>query len=174
MLFNVVSNKSKKYPIKIKFSKEFKVKVPSQHNFEKSFIQDHGCSLAAFYMGLQFIGVKKSMNKCLEYLEKNYDLNGRSKYSLEQIFNAINKICKGRAVFYKSISKTKLKQELKNGNMLLFEEKDPIHSAVLLWNGNKIFRFSDGKYKKVTAKHEINIKCTDGYYGGCVIVKRKG
>ena len=57
--------------------------------------------------------------------------------------------------------------------MVLYEEKDPIHTAVLLWDGKKIIRFSDGKYKKVSLEQELKKRCGDTYYGGCIIVKKK-
>ena len=58
--------------------------------------------------------------------------------------------------------------------MILFEEKDPIHSAVLLWDGKKIKRFSDGGYKNVTIEQETKKRCGDAYYGGCIVIKKRG
>lgn len=173
MLFKIIKKNNKKFPYKIKFSDGTKVPVPSQHDFPQSFIRSHGCSLSAFYMALRFCGKKKSITKCLSYMSDKHPLKGRSKYSIRQVFHAINEICPGSTTFSEKPSKAKIKKELKAGNMVLFEEKNPIHTSVLLWDGEKILRFSDGAYKKVTINQELNNRCTDQYYGGCVIVKRR-
>ena len=167
------ARRKKKYPYKIKFSDGRSVPVPSQHDFADNFIQNHGCSLAGFYMALRFVEKKKSMEKCCTYMREHYSLNGKAKYSLRQIANAINELSDGTpAKFYEKISKAEMKKTLKRGNMVLFEEKNPIHTAVLLYNGKKFKRFSDGKYNSVTVAQEIRKRCGDGWYGGCVVVKK--
>ena len=164
-----------KFPYRIYLDNGRIIPVPSQHHFSSSYVKNHGCSLAAMYMGLRFLGIKKSMTNCKKYMDKNYGLHGRSKYSLNQIAKAINKIVSGSpAKFYKNLSSEKIKEALKNGNMILFEEKDPIHSAVLLWDGKKIKRFSDGGYKNVTIEQETKKRCGDAYYGGCIVIKKRG
>ena len=123
-------------------------------------------------MGLRFAGVKKSMKKCLKYLQENHSKGARANYNLQQVCAAINKLAPGNsAKFYKKISKVEMKKALKRGDMVLYTEKDPIHTAVILWNGRKFKRFSDGKYKSVTLAWEIRKRCGDGWYGGCVVVK---
>lgn len=150
------------------------IPVPSQHHFKSDYIQHHGCSLVGFYMALRFLGVKKSMAWCKKYLDKNYGLKGRSKYPLKIIAEAINAIVpKKPAVFKKSPSAATMRSNLKSGNLVLFEEKNPIHTVVLLRSGAKIKRFSDGGYKNVTVVQEVSKRCGDSYYGGCIIIKRK-
>ena len=177
-LFEIVPVKNKarkkKYPYKIKFTDGRIVPVPSQHDFtDCSFIRRHGCIVAAFYMGLRFAGVKKSMKKCLKYLKENHPKGNRSHYTLQQVYDSINNLApENPATFYGKISKQEMKKALKAGNMVLYTEKDPIHTAVLLWNGRKYKRFSDGKYKSVTLSWEIRKRCGDDWYGGCVIVRK--
>lgn len=176
-LFDIVpttkTSRKKKYPYKVKFANGQIVPVPSQHNFANKIIQNHGCSLAGFYMGLRFIGKKKSMGKCYAYMREHYDLKGKAKYSLRQITDAINKLSdKNPAKFYAKISRTEMKKVLKRGDMILFEEKNPVHTAVIVWNGKKFKRFSDGKYKSVSIAWEIRKRCGDDWYGGCVIVRK--
>ena len=113
------------------------------------------------------------MTQCKKYLDKNYGLAGHSKYSLRQISKAINAIASGSpATFKKAASADVIKKNLEKGNMVLFEEKNPIHTAVLLQIGAKTKRFSDGGYKNVTVAQEISKRCGDAYYGGCVIIKK--
>ena len=67
----VKNEKRKKiYPYKIKLSDGLVIPLPSQYDFDNSYIRSKGCIIAAFYMGLRFVGVKKSMAQCLKYLTK--------------------------------------------------------------------------------------------------------
>lgn len=162
-----------KYPYRIHLDNGRIIPVPSQHHFKSDYIQTHGCSMVGFYMALRFLGVKKSMAWCKKHMDKNYGLNGHAKFNLRQVAAAINEIDKSKpATFKKSPSAATIRSNLKRGNMVLFEEKSPIHTAVLLWNGTKVKRFSDGGYKNVTVAQEINKRCGDAYYGGCIIVKK--
>lgn len=125
-------------------------------------------------MAMRFIGIKKSMSWCKSYMDKHYKLNGRAKFNLEKISKAINKIASGSpANFRKSPPTNAIKKALARGDMVLFEERDPIHTAVLLQKGKDVLRFSDGKYKRVTADQEVKKRCSDFYYGGCVIIRKR-
>lgn len=177
-LYTIKQNKNKKtkakYPYRIYLNNGRIIPVPSQHKFKNTFIQKHGCSLVAFYMALRFLGVKKSMAWCKKYLNKNFKLNGHAKYSLAQVAKAINKTVSGSpAAYHRPASAETVRNALKNGKMVLFEETNPVHSVVLLYDGVKIKRFSDGSYKNITVNNEVKKRCGDNYYGGCVIIKRK-
>lgn len=162
-----------KFPYRIYLDNGRIVPVPSQYKFKSDYIRTHGCSLVGFYMALRFLGVKKSMAWCKRYMDKNYGLNGHAKFNLRQVAAAINEIDSSKpATFKRSPSAATIRSNLKKGNLILFEEKNPIHTAVLLWNGTKVKRFSGGGYKNVTVAQEINKRCGDAYYGGCIIVKK--
>ncbi len=166
--------RKKKYPYKIKFSGGKVVPLPSQYDFNDSYIQSKGCIIAAFYMTLRFVSVKKSMVQCLKYLQDNYSKGNHKNYNLEIACKAINRLAPDTpAKFYKKITKEKMKKALKAGHMILFTERNPIHTAVLMWNGKKVVRFSNGKYKTVTVAQEIRKRCSDSWYGGCVVVRKK-
>lgn len=163
-----------KFPYRIYLDNGQIIPVPSQYKFKSDYIRTHGCSLVGFYIALRFLGVKKSMAWCRNYLDKNQGLHGHAKFSLRQVAAAINKIVGGsRATFKKSPSADVIRKNLEKGNMVLFEERNPIHTVVLLQIGAKIKRFSDGRYKNVTVAQEINKRCGDAYYGGCVIIRKK-
>lgn len=164
--------RKKKYPYKIKFSGGKVVPLPSQYDFNDRYIQSKGCIIAAFYMALRFVSIKKSMVQCLKYLQDNYSKGNHKNYNLEIVCRAINRLASGSpAEFYRKITKEKMKKALKAGHMILYTEKEPIHTAVLMWNGKKVIRFSNGKYKAVTVAQEIRKRCGNPWYGGCVIVK---
>ncbi len=177
-LFDIVpitkASRKKKYPYKIIFADGRKVPVPSQYDFDNSsYIRSKGCIIAAFYMALRFVGIKKSMTQCLRYLQENYSKGSHINYNLQLVCKAINKLAPGNpAKFYEKISKAEMKKALKAGHMILFTEKNPIHTSVILWSGRKYKRFSDGKYKNVTVAWEIRKRCGDPWYGGCVVVKK--
>ena len=169
--FTVNKTGRAKYPYKIKYADGRKIPVPSQYDFSQAFIRTHGCSLAAMYMALRFLKKKKSMLKCLSYMQNHFDLDGRAKYNLKQVAQAINQLTGNHAEYYAGASKQRIKNALKSGHMVLFEERDPIHTAVLLYDGRKIKRFSNGKYKNVTLTQQMKKRCGDDYYRGVVIVK---
>lgn len=177
-LFSILKNtgkNKKKYPYKVKCPDGLTVPVPSQYDFTScTYIRTKGCIITAFYMGLQFVGEKKSMKSCLNYLQEHYDKGSRANYNLKHVADAINRLTSGSpAKFYKKISREEMKKALKAGHMILYTERNPTHTVVLLWNGRKIKRFSDGKIKSVTMAWEIKKRSTHEYYGGCVVIKRK-
>ena len=172
----VVGNKNKKSkkksPLRIILDSGRKIPVPSQHDFKDSFIRNHGCSLVAFYMALRFRGKKKNVHQCLDYARKH--LKCSAKYSLKELCKGINQICsKGSAVYKTSLTNEQLMSHLKKGQMVLFEERNPIHTVVLLYDANKkqVLRFSDGKKNVTTAAKENAKRCTSNNYKGIVIVK---
>lgn len=170
--FTVAKTGRVKYPCKIKYMDGRKIPVPSQYDFPQAFIRTHGCSLAAMYMALRFLKKKKSMPKCLNYMQSHFNLDGRAKYNLKQVAHAINQISGNHAEYYAGASKQRIKNALKSGHMVLFEERDPIHTAVLLYDGDKIIRFSNGGHKTVTLNEIMSKRSTDGYYKGCAVIRR--
>ncbi len=162
----------KKYPWRIILQNGRSIPVPSQHNFKNSFIQQHGCSLVAFYMSLRYKGTKKNMQQCLSYARKK--LKRGAKYPLTEICKGINSICPGKpAVYYKSLTNAQLEAKLRKGYMVLFEEGNPIHTVVLLRDSKsgKTWRFSDGKKSATTVEKENKKRCTNEKYRGIVVVK---
>ena len=105
--FTVNKTGRTKYPCKIKYADGRKIPVPSQWDFDVYDINKKGCIIVAFYMGLRFAGVKKSMKHCLKYLQDNHSKGARANYNLQQACESINKLAPGNpAKFYEKISKT--------------------------------------------------------------------
>lgn len=173
-LFKIKKKRNKKYPYKIKHTNGARVPVPSQYDFNAYDINTKGCIIVAFYMAQRFIGKRKSVMQCLKYMQKNHPKGKRLNYNLKQVSMAINELKKkDYATYYDHISKNKMKQALRDGKMVLFTERDPIHTVVLLYNGYDVIRFSDGKYNKMSWTKEIEKRCNDDWYKGCVVVKRR-
>lgn len=162
----------KKFPWRIVLDDGRQIPVPSQYNFKSAFIRTHGCSLVAFYMALRYKGIKKNMQQCLAYCRRK--LKCGAKYPLTEIVKGINQICPGKpAVYHKSMSNDKIEAHLKKGHMILFEERSPIHTVVLLRDSKtgKIWKFSDGKKSVVTVEKENARRCTNEKYKGIIVVK---
>ena len=174
-LFKIKKKRNKKYPYKIKHTNGARVPVPSQYDFNNSeFIRNHGCIIVAFYMAQRFIGKRKSVMQCLKYMQKNHIKGSRLNYNLKQVSMAINELKKKDcATYYDHITRPEMKQTLRDGKMVLFTEREPIHTVVLLYDGCDVIRFSDGKYSKTSWTKEIEKRCNDDWYKGCVIVKRR-
>ena len=112
------------------------------------------------------------MQQVLRYARKK--LKCSAKYSLTEICKGINSICPGKpATYHKSLTTEQLKTKLKKGYMILFEEGNPIHTAVLLRDSKtgKIYRFSDGKKNVTTVEKENVRRCMNEKYKGIVVVK---
>lgn len=164
--------RKKKFPWRIVLDNGRQIPVPSQYDFKSSFIRTHGCSLVAFYMALRFRGIKKNMQQCLNFARKK--LKCGAKYPLTEIVKGINQICPGKpAIYHKSMSNDRIEAHLKKGHMILFEERNPIHTVVLLRDSKtgKIWRFSDGKKSVVTVEKENARRCTNEKYKGIIVVK---
>lgn len=174
-LFKINKKRNKKYPYKIKHTNGARVPVPSQYDFNNSeFIRNHGCIIVAFYMAQRFIGKRKSVMQCLKYMQKNHIKGSWLNYNLKQVSMAINELKKKNcAIYYDHITRPEMKQALRDGKMVLFTEREPIHTVVLLYDGYDVIRFSDGKYSKTSWTKEIEKRCNDDWYKGCVIVKRR-
>ena len=173
-LFKIKKKRNKKYPYKIKHTNGAKIPVPSQYDFDTYDINTKGCIIVAFYMAQRFIGKRKTVMQCLKYMQKNHPKGKRLNYNLKQVAMAINELKKKDcATYYDHITKTEMKQALRDGKMVLFTEREPIHTVVLLYNGYDVIRFSDGKYNKTSWIKEIEKRCNDNWYKGCVVVKRR-
>lgn len=169
---NKNSKTKKKFPLRIYLDSGRVIPVPSQHHFKSDFIQHHGCSLVGFYMALRYKGIKKNMQQVLRYSRRN--LRCYAKYPLSEVVKGINHFCSGSpATYYRNMNTDRLRRLLHRGCLALFEEGDPIHTVVLLYDARKktLYRFSDGKKSVVSTAHEMKNKCTSDKYKGIVTVK---
>lgn len=90
---------------------------------------------------------------------------------IQQVYDAILALCPGQN-FYKNPTKNQIKRHLKAGHMILLEERNPTHTAVYLWDGDKIVRFSNGGHKTVTLNQIMSKRSADGYYKGCAAIRK--
>lgn len=161
----------KKYPYTMQLEDGLKIPIPKQQKFKTKFIREHGCSLVGMYIALRWCGKEWTMGKCLRYAKKH--LKCKSKYPIVEIARALKSICGADvAKFKRTTTAEKLTGWLKRGWLIVFEERDPIHTVVLVWDGKNIKRISSGKVTTVTAGKEIKKMCKNKTYRGLIVIKK--
>lgn len=164
--------KSSAYPRKVKFNNGRVSPVPNQKKFKNSFIRNHGCSLAAFYITLRFCGIKLHMNPLLSWSRHNLKPYMRSKLTIKGVAKGINKLA-GRktATYYRSVSFQRVNKALNEGYLVLVEQGNPIHTVVLYRASGKTYKLDHGNVSKVSTKSVVNKATSNATYRGCVIVR---
>ena len=171
---------NKKYPVRIIYDDGSHILIPDSHQFG-SFCTKHGCSMAATSITLQFLGVKQKDGTAWNPLElyryaKKYigGFNG-SKLSIFGCKILINKIADApKAKWYQITGrnnkavKKRIRRALRNGKIVLFEQKDPIHTVVFLGfneKGDKVRIATYGKVQGTTLATQVNRKALHGVSG---------
>lgn len=148
----------KRYPVEWDVGKK-RILIPQQKEFG-NYCRFHGCSVTACSIALQWIGVKQEdksvWNPKEVYTKAKKTLPGYngSKLSIWGCKAIINKIA-GREVAYwysnngKRNAKIReiINKALNEGSVVLFEEKNPIHTVIFLGIDHK------GKYITATNGH---------------------
>lgn len=134
----------KRYPYQVFLASGRKILIPQQTQFG-SFCQKHGCSMAACCIGLQVVGIKQKdgsvWNPKEIYQKAKKEISGYngSKLTIWGSKSTINKIAGKEVAFWhsndgkhnKSI-RADIDKHLKDGHIILYEEKNPIHTIAIL------------------------------------------
>lgn len=159
-----------KYPYYLYIGKQ-KIPVPKQQKFKSEFIRKHGCSIVGMYIGLRFLGKKWTMKRCLSYMRKHY--SPKAKFTIRDCGKAMRAICGSERVsVHKEYTKEQLSKWLLQGNMLIFEEADPIHTVVL-YGSAVMYRISSGKITRTTLEKEWKKRCRASVYEGVIVCRTK-
>lgn len=177
---NKNKDNNKKYPVRVIYDNGQNVLIPDSHQFG-SFCTKHGCSMAASSIALQFLGVKQKDGtawnplELYQYAKKHIGGFNGSKLSVFGCKTLINKISGGtHARWYpltgrnNKAAKKRIRRALRNGKIVLFEQKDPIHTVVLLGfneKGDKVRMATYGKVQGTTLATQINKKALHGVSG---------
>ena len=170
--------KNEKYPLRIKLEDGTKIVLPRQSKFDDQWLKKHGCSLMAEYICLQWLGIKKYPIHLLKWHKKNTPEDIFAKVTVKGVSKGINNIAKGKGrAKYWSVKDTertreRLKNALKIGRFVIFEQKDPIHTVVLFQEGDQIYILNHGTCKKTTIDKMMDKLLTDTKYSGIVTVSR--
>ena len=167
-----------KYPLKIYLTTGEVMLIPRQSQFDNDWLRRHGCSIMAEYIALQWLGVKKVGKKklwpvnLLKWHKKHTPNQIAAKLLIKAIPIAIKKLSKGSAKYYKKVTKARMEAALKKGYLVIFEQKDPIHTVILIPDDGKVYVASHGKVTKTTVNKMMQTVLKSTKYRGMVIVKK--
>ena len=172
----------KRYPWEYDKGKK-RILIPQQKNFG-SYCRNHGCSVTACSIALQWIGVKQAdktvWNPKEIYLYAKEHIGGYngSKLSIWGCKNVINKIAGREVAFWHPndgkhdarIRET-IRKALEAGNVVLFEEKNPIHTVIFLGidTNNKYITATNGR---ITRRSQV-VEVRRGLHGMTGAVNQK-
>lgn len=133
----------KRYPVEWDAGKK-RILIPQQKEFG-FYCRNHGCSVTACSIALQWAGVKQSDHTVWNpkeiylYAKKHISGYNGSKLSIYGCKTVINKIAGSKvATWYSNNGKRNpsirgiINKALNEGSIVLFEEKNPIHTVVFL------------------------------------------
>ena len=160
------------YPRRVTFNNGRKSPVPNQKKFKNSFIRNHGCSMAGFYIGLRFCGKKERMNPLLKWSRSHLKKYMKAKLTIKGVAVGLNKKC-GRkvATYHKKPTWKKVDKALSAGHLVLVERGDPIHTVVLYRASGKTYMLDHGNVKKISAAKMVKKATKSSTYRGWVDVK---
>lgn len=182
----VIKMREAKYPVMAVLSTGEKLTIPKQSEFSNKWLKNHGCSLMAEYIALQFLGVKKlniGINKygvwpinLLKWHKKYTPTRIHAKVTVRGVTRGINVIGKGKgaATYHRIVTAKGMTEALKAGHIVIMEQADPIHTIALLPDADGVFMASYGKVKEVSVKAIAKTATTNAIYRGMVIVRKEG
>ncbi len=174
--------KSKNYPLEITLSTGEEIIIPRQSQFKNDWLRKHGCSLMCEYIALQWLGVKKikvSGRKCgiypvnlLKWHRKHTPDDIYAKVTVKGVSKGINELSKGNAEYHKKVNAEKMQEALDEGKIVIMEQKNPIHSIILLPDAEGIYEANHGNVKKVNVRRVAETATTSKRYRGMVVVSK--
>lgn len=146
---------NKRYPYEVKI-KGRRLLIPQQKEFG-TYCRNHGCSVTACSVALQWLGIKQedrsiwNPSEVFQRAKKEISGYNGSKLSIWGCKSIINKISGRQVAFWHSNDgkhnariRESIRKALEAGHVVLFEEKNPIHTVIFIGIDN------NGKYITVT------------------------
>lgn len=190
----ITIRKDKRYPYKVD-----NILIPQQKQFGE-YCKNHGCSVTACSIGLQSIGIKQAdgtvWNPKEIYQKAKKEIPGYngSKLTIWGCKTIMNKIAGHEVAFWYSNDgkrdfgiRGNIDKQLRAGHVVLFEEKDPVHTVAILGidskgryvvatNGKLVRRSRTGEIKKALhgltgSKNQKNWWNGKEHGAGYVVVK---
>lgn len=173
----VAKTTNKKWPVKAILQKPDKktviIKIPDKKQSKSVFVRSHGCSLEAISVALQLQGIRKTPEQIHEWCRTHLAGYNGSKVTVFGAAKVINGITgKKVAVWHSNTGKNNKKvrqninRALKQGKVVLFEQKDPIHTVVFLGHKNKKLQIATyGGVHNGTVAGQVSKKALHGKAG---------
>lgn len=173
----IVKNTGKdksKYPYYVALDSGRNISIPQQKKFG-SYCQKHGCSVTAVSIASMCCGIRQTdgtfcnPKEVYKWAKKHIKGYNGSKLSIWGCYQTLKKMGvnaewwpndgKRNALIINHIT-----QALQAGCVVLFEEKNPIHTVVFLGINpdGTTNRISNGKVKKAWVSHEVTKKALHG------------
>lgn len=169
----ITKTKSSKYPRRVTFNNGRSSPVPNQKKFKSSFIRNHGCSMAGFYIALRFCGKKEKMNPLLKWSRGHLKAYMKSKLTIKGVAKGLNKKA-GRkvATYHRVANLSKINKALDAGHLVLLETGDPIHTNVLYRSKpSHTYHLDHGNVKKINTAKMVKRATKSATYRGWVDVR---
>lgn len=170
-----IKTKSRKYPLIIILTDKTKITIPKQSEFSNQWLRNHGCSLMAEYVALQFLGLHMWPIHLLKWHKAHTPNDVKSKVTVKGVSKGIHQMAKGKgsAIYYKTPTVARIEFAMKAGHVVILEQKNPIHSIALIRDRGVTYKISYGTVTKVSVPAIAKTVTSNLTYRGMVVVKRK-
>ena len=168
----ITKTKNKKYPLKVTLSNGTALKVPKQANFDNAFLRCHGCSIMAEYLALQYIHKHIWPITILRWHRKSDQEDIKSKVTLRGVEKGINHYKPGAASYDRIPTAVEIRKHLREGHVIILEQKNPIHSIFLFHDDGKNYMISYGKVTRINVERIAKTATKNSTYRGMVIIRR--
>lgn len=167
-----------KYPLEVELGNGARILIARQSRFSDPWLKAHGCSLVAEFEALQYIGVSKKKHWPIYLEDWHRDHTPEeifAKVTVRGVAQGINELGagKGSATYSKNVTAYRIKTALKAGALVIVERAKPIHTIVLVQDGEAVYRLDAGKATKTTPEAAAKSATTSKRYRGMIIVRRK-
>lgn len=162
-----------KYPLMVILSDGSRLIIPKQQNFSNNWLKKHGCSLMAEYIALQWLGIKKYPIRLLSWHKKHTPDEIFAKVTVKGVAEGINKLSDGKAVFTRTVTAEKISKALSEGCVVIFEQKNPIHTVIVFRDKDGTYFASNGSVKKTSATRMARTALTSTKYRGMITIYKE-
>ena len=168
----VTKTKDKKYPIIVILTNGVRLKVPNQSQFSNSWLRSHGCSIMAEYLALQYVNKHIWPVNLLRWHRKHDKEDVKAKVTVKGVCKGINHYKPDSATYHAEPTCHKIETALKNGEAVILEQKNPIHSIFLVRDNGVDYIINYGKIKRVNVEKIAKTATNNKTYRGMVCVRR--
>ena len=163
---------NRKYPLKVTLSDGTVLKVPKQANFSNDWLRSHGCSIMAEYLALQYLHKHIWPITLLRWHRKSDQEDIRIKVTVKGVEKGINHYKPGAASYDRIPKAVEIRKHLREGHVIILEQKNPIHSIFLFHDDGKNYMISYGKVTRINVDRIAKTATKNSTYKGMVSIRR--
>lgn len=167
----IIKTGDRKYPLRVVLANRTVLKVPKQKNFDNAFLRCHGCSLMAEYLALQYMHKHVYPLHLLQWHRAHDQEDIKAKVTLKGVTKGINHYKPNHARYDPTPTLAEMENALKRKEVIILEQKNPIHSIFICRDDGKDYMISYGAVKQISLAKIIKAATTNATYRGMVIIK---